>query len=271
MNWSNLGAVLAAGAAVLAAMQLATWLWSRAAGKLAVVDVVWGLGFVLVGWAAALVGDGDGLRRGVLAVLVTLWGLRLTWHLWRRSRGAGEDPRYEKRYGDKGPLETALRVFGIQGVLQWLISLPIQVSAAVTATGGGKGALGLGTLATVVFLAGVALWGVGLAFEAVGDAQLERFKADPANRGQLLTTGLWAWTRHPNYAGDAAVWWGMWLVAASSLHPLMLALAASPALMTYFLRNVSGAKLLEQSMRTKPGWDEYAERTAYFFPRPPRG
>lgn len=112
----------------------------------------------------------------------------------------GEDPRYTALYADKGPVETALRVFGLQGALQWIISLPIQASAAVEA--------GPGPTARTILGAGVLVWGTGLFFEAVGDRQLTAFRADPANRGRILDTGLWAWTRHPNYVGDAAVWWG---------------------------------------------------------------
>ena len=262
MDWSSFGLVMLLSAAVLAAMHAATWAWSRAAHKLAVVDVVWGLGFVLVALVSAVVGSGDAVRRVVLLVLAGVWGLRLTWHLERRARGMGEDPRYTALYADKGPVETALRVFGLQGALQWIISLPIQASAAVES--------GSGSTARTILGAGMLVWGTGLFFEAVGDRQLTAFRADPANRGRILDTGLWAWTRHPNYVGDAAVWWGMWLVAASSLVPVVFALAISPALMTFFLRNVSGARLLEKSLSNKPGWAEYAAKTPYFFPRPPR-
>ena len=118
---------------------------------------------------------------------------------------------------------------------------------------------------------GVVLWAVGLGFEAIGDAQLAAFKRDP-QRGRIMDRGLWGWTRHPNYFGDACMWWGLWLVGGLSSGPLVgLATIIGPVLMTHLLRNVSGAALLERTMRTRPGWDEYAARVPMFFPRPPRG
>ncbi len=119
-----------------------------------------------------------------------------------------------------------------------------------------------------VTVLGVAVWLVGVTFEAVGDRQLKVFKSDPANRGVLMDRGLWAWTRHPNYFGDAAVWWGLWLITITGW--VSLATIASPLLMTYFLVYVTGARLTEKLMAGRPGFDEYQQRTAFFFPRPPR-
>jgi steroid 5-alpha reductase family enzyme len=118
-------------------------------------------------------------------------------------------------------------------------------------------------------LLGVLVWGLGVVFESVGDAQLAAYKRDP-DRGPILDRGLWAWTRHPNYFGDACVWWGIWLAggAASGWLPALLTVV-SPLAMTHFIRNVTGAKLLERTMSTRPGWDEYAARVPLFFPRPP--
>ena len=129
-------------------------------------------------------------------------------------------------------------------------------------------ALALGVAVLVTLVAGVVLWVVGFVFEAVGDRQLRAFKADPANRGRIMDRGLWAWTRHPNYFGDATVWWGLWLIAAS-VWPGVLTVA-SPAIMTYFLVYATGARLLERSMSQRPGYPEYQQRTSYFLPRPPR-
>ncbi len=261
MDWSNFLLVSGLSLLALAVMQALTWVWSRRVGKLAVVDVVWGAGFVVVGLVSLLAGAGDGTRRLLLAGLVGIWGLRLSWHIFERSKGKGEDPRYTELYGQKGPLEAALRVFGVQGLLQWVISMPLQASAAAGRTEG---------LWWVVLAVGVAAWATGLFFEAVGDAQLARFKADPANKGAVMDQGLWAWTRHPNYFGDACVWWGLWLIALSAATWGTAWTVIAPLAMTHFLRNVSGAKLLEKSMSQRPAFQEYMKRTAYFFPRPPK-
>lgn len=261
MDWSSFWLVSGVSLAVLLLLQVGTFVWGRRIGKVAVVDIVWGLGFALVGVVALLLGSGDLTRRWLLALLVVAWGLRLTVHIARRSRGKGEDPRYEEMLADSGPGRTFVRVNVAQGVLQWVISLPLQAAAAAGPTQG---------LWWVVLVLGVLVWAVGLAFETIGDAQLEAFKADPAHRGQVMDRGLWAWTRHPNYFGDSAVWWGLFLVAVSCGEWGAAWTVLSPVLMTHFLRNVSGARLLERSMSTKPGFAAYAERTAYFVPRPPR-
>jgi steroid 5-alpha reductase family enzyme len=265
MDWSTFAAVTLASIATLAVLQLSTWAWSRRAGAWAVVDVVWGPGFALVGLVSAgvgvVLGSGSGMRSLILTALVCLWGGRLSWHIVTRSRGAGEDPRYEDLTSGLGPLRASLKVFGLQGALQWLISLPLQASAAAGPTRGPW---------TIVLIVGVVVFAVGLAFESVGDAQLAAFKADPERRGEVMDRGLWAWTRHPNYFGDACLWWGMFVVALSAGTWGVAWTIASPALMTHLLRNVSGAELLEESMSDRPGFREYRQRTAYFFPRPPQ-
>ena len=148
------------------------------------------------------------------------------------------------------------KVFVVQGLAAWFVALPVQVAAATDEP--------LGWLAA----AGVLVWLAGLTFEAVGDAQLARFKADPANRGRVMDRGLWAWTRHPNYFGDAAVWWGVWLVAAEAWPGVLTVL--SPVAMTYFLAFATGARLLESQMSERPGYREYVQRTSMFVPMPPR-
>ncbi|QKT08051.1 DUF1295 domain-containing protein [Gordonia sp. X0973] len=231
-------------------------------GRYNVVDVGWGLGFVGVAWLALVLGDGDATRRWLLAALVSIWGLRLSLHMFVKSRGHGEDPRYVEmlaRYEGPPVRVAATRVFATQGAAQWFVSLPIQLSAVASATTGA---------ACVALVAGIAVWLVGFGFEAIGDAQLRRFKADPANKGRIMDRGLWAWTRHPNYFGDACVWWGLWLIAASAWPGVLTAL--SPVAMTYFLVVATGARLLEQSMGRRPGYAEYQRRTSFFVPRPPR-
>ena len=229
------------------------------AGRVSVVDTAWGLGFALVAAVAALAGDGLLWRRLLLLVLVAAWGLRLAWHMHRRNAGKGEDPRYAELLakGRGNPTLVAIRtVYAVQAVALWFVSLPIQVSSTA------------GSGVPAVAVAGVALWLVGVVFEAVGDAQLARFKADPANQGKVMDRGLWSWTRHPNYFGDASVWWGTWLVAASAWPGVLTFL--SPALMTYFLVFGTGARTLERHLAQRPGYAAYQRRTSPFLPRPPR-
>lgn len=244
---------------VLAVLQAATFLWSRRAGKYAVVDNVWGLGMALVAVLGLLAGVGDLGRRILLAVLIGVWGLRLSIHLLRRSSGAPEDPRYAAMAQGRSPGAMAVRVFALQGLLQWFISLPVQVAAS---TGP------VGRAGSVLVGVGAVLAAAGIALESIADRQLTAFKADPANRGRILDTGLWAWSRHPNYFGDACVWTGAWLVAAA-VWPGPLTIL-SPLAMVWFLVKVSGGRLLEKHMAGRPGYAEYQARTSFFLPRPPR-
>lgn len=254
---SDVLVVAAASLATVVVLMVLTAVWSRAAGRVSVVDVTWGSAFVVVAVVCALVADE--LRSWLLVALTGVWGGRLAWHILRRSHGAGEDPRYAELL-DGGGFGTAVRkVFLVQGLAIWLISLPLQV--AVVTDVWTWWLVGLGVL----------VWGVGLYFEVVGDAQLAAYRARPrAERPPVMDQGLWGWTRHPNYFGDACLWWGLWLVGgvASGWLPGVLTVVA-PLAMTYFIRNVTGAKLLEKTMSTRPGWDEYAARVPLFFPRPP--
>jgi steroid 5-alpha reductase family enzyme len=251
--------VSSASAAVCVVAMLVTAYAARRAGRVSVVDVTWGLALAAVTLVCALVGDGDLLRRWLLLGLVAAWGLRLSWHIWRRQRpsggqGHGEDPRYTELLGSGrgGPL---VRVWIPQGAAIWFVSLPVQVSAVV-----GQG------VRPVVAL-GAFVWLVGVVFESVGDAQLAAYKRDP-NRPPVMDRGLWRWTRHPNYFGDACVWWGIWLVAASAWPGVLT--VPSPVVMTYFLVFATGARLLEETMMKRPGYPEYAARTSMFVPLPPR-
>ncbi|WP_067437891.1 DUF1295 domain-containing protein [Nocardioides jensenii] len=246
--------VSGASLATAAALMAVTAVIGHRIGKVSVVDTSWGLGFVLVALVAALVGDGSSGRRWLLLAMVGLWGLRLAWHMHRRNQGKPEDPRYAEMLEGSSYAVAVRRVFATQGLALWFVSLPVQVSA-VTDSG----------VAWVVAV-GVLLWIVGLAFETVGDAQLAAYKRDP-DRGPIMDRGLWAWTRHPNYFGDACVWWGVFVVAASAWPGVLTVL--SPVAMTYFLVFATGARLLERHMAGRPGWDDYAARTSMFFPLPP--
>ncbi|CAB4925450.1 unannotated protein [freshwater metagenome] len=253
--------------ATLLAVALAmtvTFAAAKVAGRHSVIDVTWGAGFALiavVSWVLSA-GDGDATQRAVVAVMTVLWGLRLASHIERRGRGKGEDPRYEELMArapaGRETFHVVTRVYLTQAVVMWFVSLPVQV--AMYETGG------LGVLAVL----GVVVWAIGLTFEAVGDRQLAAFARDPASKGQVMDRGLWRYTRHPNYFGDACVWWGIWLVAAQELPGLLTVL--SPVAMTFFLVFGTGKALLEKGMADRrPGYTDYVRRTSGFFPLPPRG
>ena len=248
-------------AGTIAALMVLTWLISLPLRNASIVDLIWGLGFVLVAWAVRLTVEGNGARQWLLVGMVTVWGLRLSGYLTWRSHGQGEDFRYQamrRHWGPRFWWVSLGTVFLLQGVLMWSVSIGGQLGQ-VPATPG------LGVLAAL----GVVVWAVGLTFEAVGDAQLARFKADPGNRGRVMDRGLWRYTRHPNYYGDACVWWGIALVAAES--GLGAVGIAGAVVMTVLLRRVSGVTLLEKSLRKRrEGYEEYVARTSPFVPRPPR-
>lgn len=242
-------------------LMLTTWVVSLIVKNASIVDIVWGFGFVAVAWAVRLTADGLAARQNLLVALTTVWGLRLSGYLFWRNHGKGEDYRYKamrKRWGPRFGLISLVTVFALQGTLMYLVSLPVQL-------GQPRATPALGWLAW----AGLAVWLVGLFFESVGDAQLARFKADPANAGTVMNKGLWRYTRHPNYFGDACVWWGIALVAAEV--PVGRWGLIGAAVMTLFLRRVSGVTLLEKSLvKRRQGYTDYVARTSPFLPRPPK-
>jgi steroid 5-alpha reductase family enzyme len=257
-----LGVTLAASAGAVLAVMLVTFAAGVRLGRHNVADVAWGLGFAVVAVVsfATSAGHGQPSRRLLLAAATVIWGLRLAGHIFRRARGGGEDPRYAELLGPdrRGRAWRALRsIYLAQGALIWLISLPVQAGMYARAP-----------LVPLQVIGGL-VWAVGLGFEAVGDWQLERFKADPANRGTIMDRGLWGYTRHPNYFGDACVWWGIFLIGCGSWPYLITVLA--PALMTWLLVWGSGKRLTEKRMKAnRPGYAAYAARTSGFIPRPPR-
>jgi steroid 5-alpha reductase family enzyme len=246
--------------AVLVLMTLA-WRLSLVRRDASIVDVFWGPGFVLTAWIY-LAASAPRPARGVLvALLVTLWGGRLALHIGWRSRGRGEDYRYRAmRERDPAgfPRRSLLTVFWLQALLLWAISAPLFQAQR-------PGPPGLTLLDGV----GLALFAVGFAFEAVGDLQLARFREDPENAVRVMDRGLWRYTRHPNYFGDALVWWGFFCLALAT--PGSWWTLLSPVLMTLLLMRVSGVTLLEKKLReTRPGYRRYAEETNAFFPWRPR-
>lgn len=249
---------------ILGFMALA-WIVSLALRDSSIVDIFWGTGFVVANWAYfVLTPDGFPARKWLIGILVTLWGLRLSLYILWRNLGKGEDFRYQKwreEAGRKWWWYSFFKVFLLQGFLMWIISAPLlaaQISPSPTRL-------------TILDFVAILVWAIGFFFEAVGDWQLARFKADPANKGRVMRTGVWRYTRHPNYFGDAAQWWGYYLVAAASGGFWTV---FSPIVMTALLLRVSGVALLEKTLEdTKPGYKEYIETTSAFipwFPRKPR-
>ena len=246
---------------VLAALTL-VWLLSLRLRDASIADVGWGLGFVLLAWLYCVLSPTLTPRSWLVAGLVTLWGAWLSLHIFRRNHGQGEDPRYRAMRASHGHAfwwRSLFTVFWLQGTLMWFVALPVLVAVRAAQPAHLTAIDGLGVL----------IFAVGFAFEVVGDAQLARFKADPANRGTVLDRGLWRYTRHPNYFGDATLWWGVYIVAASTPGGWLTLL--SPALMTLLLMRVSGVTLLEEGLKaSKPGYQSYISRTPAFFPWFPR-
>jgi len=259
---STVWEILAVNGAVILCYMTAAWIVSLVRRDAGVADIFWGPGFVLTAWLSFGLTEGYDCRKLIITALATLWGLRLGGYIFIRNLGKPEDPRYtaiRRRHGDSFPLRSLFIIFGLQGVLLFIISLPLQLAqtAPVPAE------------LTWFDLAGMAVWTAGFLFEAVADFQLYRFKADPANRGRVMDRGLWAWSRHPNYFGETLVWWGLFIIALST--PLGPWTAASPLLITFLLLRVSGVTLLEKNLKkSKPRYDEYIRKTSAFIPWFPR-
>ncbi|HSQ35839.1 MAG TPA: DUF1295 domain-containing protein [Candidatus Binatia bacterium] len=221
-----------------------------------IVDIAWGLGFILVATAVFAL-FGSGLPRQWLALaLVWIWGGRLALHIFRRNRGREEDFRYaawRRQWGPYFVIRSFGQIFMLQGVLLLLVITPVLLIV-----GQEQPPLNL------LDLLGVIVWLTGFSFETIGDRQLAAFIADPANRGRLMDKGLWRVTRHPNYFGEAALWWGMGILALSA--PRGGLGLIGPAVITFLLRFVSGVPLLEKKYSGRPDWEEYKRRTPVFFP-----
>lgn len=252
---------LAGLGAILTALAL-VWVLSVKRRDTSIADVCWGSGFVLLAWLYCLLSPTLTPRSWLVAVLITLWGARLSLHIFRRNHGNGEDPRYRAMRASHGRAfwwRSLFTVFWLQGAILWFVALPLLI--AVRAARPAE--------LTAVDVLGVVLFAVGFGFEVVGDYQLERFKAEPSNRGHVLDRGLWRYTRHPNYFGDATLWWGLYAIAAAAPGGWLTVL--SPALMTFLLMRVSGVTLLEDGLKaSKSGYRAYIARTPAFFPWFPR-
>ncbi|MDT8914870.1 DUF1295 domain-containing protein [Amycolatopsis sp. PS_44_ISF1] len=252
----SLGPLVAVTAGVTLVAAAVTFGVARLRGRYDTVDTFWGLGFAIIAVVAFPFGSGPLSLRLVTAALTVVWAVRLSVYLHLRNRGKPEDPRYVRIAKRGSAARMFVRTYLMQALVLWFVSLPVQFAMY----GDGLGALGW---------IGVAVWAVGFTFESVGDDQLRRFKADPGNRGKVLDTGLWRYTRHPNYFGDACVWWGLYLLACSTWPGAATVL--SPIVMTFTLARGTGKPMLEKGMRhTRPGYAHYVERTSGFFPLPPK-
>jgi steroid 5-alpha reductase family enzyme len=221
-----------------------------------IVDIGWGLGFILVALLTFFKSGSWGARQILVTTLVVVWGTRLSVHLYFRKRGKGEDFRYaqwRRSWGRWFVIRSYVQIFLLQAVFLMVIAGPIILVNRTTA----------GPL-TIWDGAGLLVWALGFLFETVGDAQMERFKADPANRGRIITSGLWRLTRHPNYFGEAAMWWGIFLIGLAV--PRGWTGIVSPALITFLLVKVSGVPMLEKKYAGNPEFAAYARRTSVFIP-----
>ena len=257
---TSLAVLLAINLVVTMAVMVGLWGLSVRLEDPSFVDAWWPMGFVLIAWVSLGIADGNAMRSFVLTLLTTVWGGRLGGYLFRRWRRNGPDKRYVAmlRHATGNPhVFTLKKVFLLQGALLWVVSLPLQVGMAATEE--------VGPLALV----GIVVAIVGIAFESIGDLQLVHFKADPANAGRVMDRGLWRYTRHPNYFGDACLWWGLFLVAVST--PVAALCVVGPLVMTFLLARWSGVGPLERRLkRHKPDYEDYIARTSGFVPLPPR-
>jgi steroid 5-alpha reductase family enzyme len=250
------------GALAILAYMTILWIASLILKNASIVDIFWGPGFVLANWVYfALTPDGFPGRKWLIGVLVTVWGLRLGLYILYRNWGKPEDFRYQKwreENGAKWWWYSFFKVFLLQGFLMWVVSAPLLAAQISTAP----------ARLTVLDYLAIPVWAIGFFFEAVGDLQMARFKADPANRGKVLNTGVWHYTRHPNYFGDATQWWAYYLIALAGGGYWTI---FSPLIMTILLLRVSGVALLEKTLKeTKPQYKEYIETTSAFVPWFPR-
>jgi steroid 5-alpha reductase family enzyme len=236
------------------------WLLSLLTRKMSIVDGFWGIGFIGIVLYHFFSGIEMEPRRFIVTYLVVLWGLRLAGHIFYRNHGKPEDPKYAAWRGDWGKNTwwiSYFKVFLLQGVLMFIIALPLQVVM-----------LSCGPTLSRLDWVGVALWFFGWLFETAADYQLLKFKKQPANKGLVMNKGVWRYSRHPNYFGETVVWWGIFIISISSGYWYISIL--SPLLITFLLLKVSGVTLLEKRYAGNDAYAEYKKITSSFFPLPPK-
>lgn len=224
-----------------------------------VADIAWGLGFIVVSWLGFTIGPKTD-RSILVSILITLWGVRLAWHIYHRNRKKQEDFRYNTwrvQWGKWFYLRSYLQIYLLQGVLLFIIALPVLVIHQHT-----------NNSFTVLDGIGFIVWTIGFLFEAVGDAQLASHTKNPNNKGKLMQTGLWRYTRHPNYFGEVTLWWGIFFIVLSV--PNGWATIIGPITITILILFISGIPLLERKYSGRPDFEEYKNHTSIFFPLPPK-
>lgn len=239
------------------ALFIATFVIATVVKNNGIVDIIWGIGFVLIAGIVYL--SAPSLSTAIVMVLTTMWGVRLATHIGMRNLGQKEDFRYaqwRKDWGKWWLIRSFLQVYLLQWFFMQLVSVPIILSSAG------------GAVPQAWLLAGIAIWLVGFYFEAIGDYQLTVFKRKKTSKGKLMTTGLWRYTRHPNYFGEATLWWGIALIAyIASGNPIAF---LGPITIDFLLLKVSGIPMLEAKYKGRKDWAAYARRTSAFFPLPPK-
>lgn len=240
------------------ALMVCFWLLSLALKDASIMDIFWGPGFVFVAWLTYFTADGFLGRKLLVAILVTLWGIRLAVHIAMRNIGKGEDRRYRawrEQYGKHFWWISLFQVFFLQGILLWVISLSFQTAQMAPTPG----------RFLWLDLLGCVIWCIGFLFEAVGDWQLVKFKSDPNSRGRVMDRGLWAYTRHPNYFGESLTWWGLYVIAITDISHYWT--VVSPMVITFLLLRVSGVAMLERDIsERRPEYRAYIRRTSAFVP-----
>ncbi|KAF0198562.1 MAG: hypothetical protein FD166_1203 [Bacteroidetes bacterium] len=220
-----------------------------------IVDIFWGLGFIVLTAYSLWKADDIDIKKIIVSTLVLIWGLRLAAHIFLRNRGRGEDFRYAnwRRTWKYFVLRSFFQVFMLQGFFMLMIALPVLHINHGTPVDSG-----------MIDVAGLLIFLAGFLFEVIGDAQLAAFRKDSANTGKIITTGLWKYTRHPNYFGEALLWWGIWLMAVPVVDGIFTVI--SPITITLLLRYVSGVPMLETKYEGRADWEDYKRRTPVFLP-----
>lgn len=252
--------ILLTSAILIVITMTLVWFLSLLTKKMSIVDGFWGLGFIGVTLYFFFTGIDMEPRRFLISYIVTLWGLRLAGHIFYRNHGHAEDPRYaawRKDWGKNTWWISFFKVFMLQGVLMFIISLPIQMIMYSS-----------GPFLTKLDWLGVFIWFTGWIFETVADYQLLKFKRRPENKGVVMNKGLWRYSRHPNYFGETLVWWGIFIISLSSGNWFVSIL--SPLLITFLLLKVSGVTMLEKRYEGNDKYAEYKRKTSPFFPLPPK-
>ncbi len=235
------------------------FLWATAIKDNSIVDIGWGMGFVVVGGVGLALQGALSSYHLVLFGMIAIWAVRLSSYIFTRHSNTGEDYRYaqwRKEWGKYVVPRAFLQIFMLQGVFMYIIALPIIVAMASAVT-----------LSSVSYL-GIAIWLIGFLFEAIGDYQKSKFKANPANNGKIMQSGLWRYTRHPNYFGEALLWWGIFVFVVPAGYWYISII--SPIVLTFLLTKVSGVAMLEKKYTGNKEFEAYAQKTNSFIPWMPK-